>query len=152
VFRQTAAALAIALAGTGCGARASSQNDREWDANARGVVEQLRGDVVEVAGFDRLALARRGLRDESELYGLLVSYTDFGGCRHMVAALGAEPPGRRRASDLLRRTCVHLRRADDLFVRAVAGSAPRLLVAATREVLAGVPLLDRAALELARRS
>ena len=152
MHRETAAALAIILAGSGCGARISSQNDREWDANARGVVEQLRSDVVAVAGFDRLSVARRGLRDESQLYGLLVSYTDFGGCRHMVAAFGREPSGRRRVSQLLRRTCLHLQRADDLFARAVARSAPRLLVAATGEALAAVPLLDQAALELARRS
>lgn len=142
--------LAVAALAAGCGAGAPRPVDREWIANARGVVEQLRTDVVAVSGYDRVGVARTGLRDESQLYGLLIAYTDFGGCRHMVAAIGVEPPGRARVVQSLRRACLHLRRADLLFTRAIAHRAPRLLAAATHQALAAVPSLDAAALELAR--
>ena len=141
--------IAVVLA-AGCGSPSAPPSDRQWSANARGVVEQLRADVIAVSGFDRPGPARAGLRDESQLYGLLVSYSDFGGCRHMVAAVGVEPAGRARAVTLLDRACVHLQRADRLFTRAIARSAPPLLVAATRQAVAAVPVLDAAALELSR--
>jgi hypothetical protein len=151
VLRETPAALLVVVVLAACGAtaRPPPPANREWTANARGVIDQLRGDVVAVSGFDRAPAARRGLTDESELYGLLVSYTDIGGCRHMVAALGAEPKGRERAVVLLRQSCLRLQQADALFTRAVARNAPRLLVRATRRAVAAVPLLDAAALELA---
>lgn len=148
MLRGTAAVLAAFA--VGCGASASPPPDREWIANARGVVAQLRGDVVAVSGYDRLDAARAGLGDESQLYSLLVAYTDFGGCRHMVSAVGAEPPGLGRAVRLLHRACLHLKRAELLFTRAVARDAPRLLASATQETIAAVPSLDAAALELAR--
>jgi len=147
---SAAAALAALAAGCGASERAVEPSTREWTANTRGVVEQLRGDVAAVAGFDRLAAARRGLADESELYGLLVAYTDFGGCRHMAAAVGAEPPGRTRVVRLLRRACAYLGRAEGLFTRAVKERKPSLLVGATREATAAVPALDEATVELAR--
>jgi hypothetical protein len=140
----------VAVLSTGCGTHKSAQSNREWVANARGVVDQLRSDALAVAGFDQFRPARRGLTDESELYGLLVSYTDFGGCRHMVSAVGVAPRGRARVVRLLRRACVHLERADRLFTSAVERKAPRVLVTATREALAAVPVLDSAALALAR--
>jgi len=155
VLRETAAVVVAAALAAGCGAQTEApavQSNREWIANIRGVVDQLRGDVVAVSGFDRVAAARKGLRDESQLYGLLVAYTDFGGCLHMAAAVGVEPPGRTRAVRLLHRACVHLQRADHLFTRAVARTAPRLLVSATREAVAAVPSLDAADLELTRRA
>jgi hypothetical protein len=148
--RWIVAATAVAVLAAGCGGHGQTQSDREWMANARGVVEQLRGDVLSVSGFDELATARRGLSDDSELYGLLVSYTDFGGCLHMVAAVGAEPPGRARVVELLHRACLHLQRADRLFTSAVERKEPHLLVTATREALSAVPVLDDAALELAK--
>src|SRR4051812_4220010 len=93
VFRETAAALLVVAAlAAGCGANEPTASDRQWIANARGVVDQLHGDIVTVAGFDEPGAARRGLRDDSQLYELLVAYTDFGGCLHMTAAVGAEPP------------------------------------------------------------
>ena len=152
MLRKAAAVLVAFTAGCGAGASPTPTPDREWIANARGVVEQLRSDVVAVSGYDRLATARTGLRDESQLYGLLVAYTDFGGCRHMVAAVGVEPPGRARVVRLLYRACVHLQRADGLFTRSVAHRAPALLATATRAAIAAVPALDAAALELARRA
>jgi hypothetical protein len=152
VPRTIAAVLAVAaLVAAGCGA-AAPPPDREWIANARGVVQQLHGDVVAVSAYDRVGTAREGLRDESQLYGLLVAYTDFGGCRHMAAAVGTEPPSLSGVVRALRRACLHLQRADGLFTRAVAHHAPPLLAAATREALVAVPSLDAAALELARRA
>ena len=133
-----------------CGATPPPQADREWTANARGIVRQLRGEVVAVSGYDRVDVARAGLRDESQLYGLLVAYTDFGGCRHMVSALGVAPPSLTDVVSSLRAACLHLQRADRLFARAAAQREPRLLVGATRDALASVPSLDAAALTLAR--
>jgi hypothetical protein len=150
VLIERAALLAVIALAAGCGAGAAAPTDREWIANARGVVGQLRTDVVAVSGYDRVGVARSGLRDDSQLYGLLVAYTDFGGCSHMVAAVGVEPPGSARVVQSLRRACLHLRRADLLFTRAVARGASRLLAAATREALAAVPFLDAAGLELAQ--
>jgi hypothetical protein len=152
VLRETAALVVVAALCAGCGPRTPTPASREWVANAHGVLEQLRGDIVEVSGFDRVDVARKGLRDDSQLYGLLVVYTDFGGCRHMTAAVGVEPPGLGRVVALLDRACLHLQRADRLFTRAVAHTAARLLVSATREAVAAVPSLDAAALELARRT
>jgi hypothetical protein len=150
VLRLTVAVLVVAASVAGCGAGAPPPTDREWIANARGVVEQLRGDIVAISGYDRVATARAGLRDESQLYGLLVAYTDFGGCRHMVAAVGVEPPRLASVVRSLRVACLHLQHADLLFTRSVARHAPRLLAAATQQALAAEPSLDAAALELAR--
>ena len=151
MLRVVAAVVAVAALAAGCGAGAPPPTDREWLANARGVVEQLRTDVVAVASYDRVGLARVGLRNDSQLYGLLVAYTDFGGCRHMVTAVGAAPPRHAAALRSLRGACLHLQRADLLFTRAVARSDPGFLTAATRQALAAVPLLDTAALELTVR-
>ena len=148
LLRATTAAVAVAML-VACGATAPSPLDAEWTANARGVVQQLHGEVVAVSGYDRVGEARGGLRDESQLYGLLVAYTDFGGCRHMVAALGVAPPSLTRVVGSLRVACLHLQRAERLFTRAVAQHAPRLLVDATQQALAAVPSLSAAALELA---
>jgi hypothetical protein len=142
--------LAVAVFAAGCGAKAPPPIDREWTANARGVVAQLREDVVAVSGYDRLAAARAGLRDESQLYGLLVAYTDFGGCRHMVAAVGVAPRRLAGVARSLRAACLHLQRAARLFTRAVAQHAPPLLVKATLEAEAAVLSLNAAALELGR--
>jgi hypothetical protein len=151
MVRDTTAVVVLVALAAACGTTAPSPSEREWTANARGVVEQLRGDVIAVSGFDRADVARAGLHDESQLYALLVAYTDFGGCRHIVAAVGVQPVGLARAVELLRRACVRLQRADRLFTRAVARTSPLLLIAATREAVAAVPSLDAAALELRRR-
>jgi hypothetical protein len=150
VLRGTVVVLAVAAFAAACGAKAPPPIDREWTANARGVVAQLREDVVAVSGYDRLAAARAGLRDESQLYGLLVAYTDFGGCRHMVAAVGLAPPRLAGVARSLRAACLHLQRAAGLFTRAVAQHAPPLLVKATPEAEAAVLSLNAAALELGR--
>ncbi|MFL5954336.1 MAG: hypothetical protein ACJ76I_09545 [Gaiellaceae bacterium] len=147
MLRKTAAALLI-FGLVGCGSRAASPPDREWTANARGVEHQLREDIVAVSALDRPRAARRALHDDSQLYGLLVSYTDFGGCRHMVAALGAVPERYRAAQSLLERACRDLRTADALFMRAVSREDPTLLVRATSAAVRALSSLDRAQLAL----
>jgi hypothetical protein len=149
VLRQTTAVVFVAVLAA-CGGTAPSQTDREWISNARGVVEQLREEVGSVSGYDQLGAARTGLHDESQLYGLLVAYSDFAGCRHMVAALGVAPPRLAGVVRSLRAACLHLQRAGRLFTRAVAQHAPPLLVDATPEAQAAVPSLYAAALELGR--
>jgi hypothetical protein len=155
VLVRIAPLIVAALVAAGCGTPPSAprteSSAREWVDNARGVVQQLRNDILTVSGFDDVASARRGLDDESQLYGLLVAYTDFGGCRHMAAAVGVEPPGQAHVVQLLRRACARLQRADALFTRAVARKEPRLLVGATLQAVAAVPVLDAATLALARR-
>jgi hypothetical protein len=149
VLRKPAAAIVV-LALAGCGSRAAAPTDREWTANARGVAQQLRGDIVSVSGLDRVRPARVALHDDSQLYGLLVAYTDFGGCRHMVAALGVEPARFRAAQQLLAHACVDLQAADVLFMRAVARNEPALLVRATTAAVRALSSLDRAQLALPR--
>jgi hypothetical protein len=150
VLRKTAVALFV-LVLAGCGSHGVAPLDREWAANARGVAQQLRGDMVAVSGLDRPRVARRALHDDSQLYGLLVSYTDFEGCRHMVAALGVEPAHLRAVQRLLDRACDELHAADALFTRAVQDEDPALLVRATIVGLRALPLLDRAQLALHRQ-
>jgi hypothetical protein len=150
IVLRNAIVIVVAATLAACGGTAPAPTDREWIANAHGVVEQLRGDVLAVSGFDRAGPARAGLHDDSQLYGLLVSYSDFGGCRHMVAAVGVEPARFGPAVELMRRACVHLARADTLFTRAVARTNAALLIRATREAVAAVPPLDAATLALRR--
>ena len=66
VRRETAAVVVVAVLAAGCGAHAETptvQSNREWVANVHGVLDQLRGDVVAVSGFDtRLALTEAASR------------------------------------------------------------------------------------------
>ena len=147
MLRKTVAVV-FALVLTGCGSRPPAAADRQWRANARGVAQQLRQDVVAVSSFDRGPLARAGLRNDSQLYGLLVSHTDFGGCAHMVAALGDAPPSLEPARRLLATGCARLRVADGFFTRAVARDEPQLLVRATLAAQQALAPLERAELAL----
>ena len=114
------------------------------------MIQQLRQDVRVIASEGGgLRAARSTLHDESQLYGALVVYTDFAGCRHMLVALGAPPKGLRLVRRDLRAACFHLEHASALFTRAVARSSPRTLVAATRSALRAAGPLDRARLRLA---
>jgi hypothetical protein len=144
-----AAAAAVVLAACGNGGSPPSQSAaREWTANANGVIDQLRGDTVAASDGDNSRSARAALHDESRLYGLLVAYSDFGGCHHMVDAVGEPPPTLRGVRATLARACTDLQRAASLFTRAAARSDAGALVAAARVVRVAAPLIDRAALEL----
>ncbi len=144
-----AAAAAAALAACGSGPpRTPRSAASEWTANAAGVLDQLRADTVAASDGDTIPSARAALRDESRLYGLLVAYSDFGGCNHMTAALGAPPPGLDSIRATLGRACADLQRASALFTRAASKSDAPSLVAAARAVRAATPLLEHAELEL----
>ena len=157
VRRATATGVALAAAVlVGCGGArplhvSAATADREWVANAAGVIDQLNTDVAAVApaGAD-LATARHSLRDLSDLYGLLVAYTDFGGCNKMVGGTGNAPPGFARVVMELARACSGFERGAALFTRAASGSGDaRALIAASKQVKAAAALLYRATLALA---
>src|SRR6476659_1371305 len=108
-------ALVVTAACLGCGTTRAAPAERQWIANTRGVIRQLQVDLGQVSDTGTVAEAGRTLTDESRLYTALVVYTDFGGCRHMVAALG-KPPARFRAVDAeLERACTNLQRSSALF-------------------------------------
>ncbi len=147
----------LAVAGlTGCGGSTGPGNvrgasvDREWVDNATGVIDQLNGDVSAAEpARPGLAGARRSIGDLSELYGLLVAYTDFGGCAKMVSGMGQAPP---RFANVVRRlgpACARFERAAVLFTRAASDHDARALLAASREVAAGRALLYRVMLAFA---
>ena len=92
--------------------------------------------------------AERALHDESSLYTALVVFTDFGGCRHMVAALGSIPPRLEHAVAELRTACTELQRAAALFTRAVRRTSVTLLDAAIETAQRALVPLDRASLAL----
>jgi hypothetical protein len=119
----------------------------QWQANARQVVEQLRADLAaaEIGGTTRAAAAK-ALTDVSDLYGLLVAYSDLAGCRAMVGATGA-PDGVVAAFGPV---CTHLQRAAALFGVAARRDDAAALVRAGREVVLAQPHLVRAMLAISR--
>jgi hypothetical protein len=139
------AALVCAACGSGQARTASAA--REWRANATGALTQLQQDVsaTGVGGTTR-ADAARALANTSDLFGLLVAYSDLGGCRAMIAATTAPPA----IAVQLARPCGRLERAAALFSRATVHSDPDALVRAGREARRAEPELVRA-LVVARR-
>ena len=117
----------------------------DWRANARQVVQQLRVDIATAAvGGTTTADAAKALRDTSDLYALLVAYSDLGGCRQMVSSAG--PPA--RVARVLVPACRHLERASALFARATQRSEPGALVRAAHEIGLAQPALVRAMLAI----
>jgi hypothetical protein len=153
-MRRTVAGLVAAaclLASAGCGAKAhqggARQVDREWVDNTAGIIDQLQRDLVlGSAQGDSLAAAREALR--SGLYTLLVAYTDFGGCRHMVASAGVAPERFAKVTRPLRVACSRLERAAGLFTRAASDDDAPALVEAEHLATSAAPLLVRAREEL----
>src|SRR6476661_4499013 len=141
-------ALVVTAACLGCGTTRSAPGEREWIANTRGIIRQRQADLGQVSDGGTVAEAGRTLTDESRLYAALVVYTDFGGCRHMVAALGTTPARFRRVGLELDRACANLQRSSALFTEAVAGKNARTLAAASRVArrAAGPLLLSELAL------
>jgi hypothetical protein len=142
----TAAGAVFLCAGCG-GAPKPAASDRAWRANAAELVSQLRADVAatELAGTSTRSAAR-SLANVSDLYTLLVAYSDLAGCAAMASATSAPPAVVR----VLSRPCGRLQRAAALFTRAETSKRPALLAQATREVERAVPQLVRVAL-LVRR-
>lgn len=152
---RTFAVCVAALALVGCGdARAPRDHvsGREWRSNTSIVVHQLQADIAEtqITGGTPAA-ARASLRDDSSLYGLLVSYSDFAGCREMVASTGPTPPGASRIVRSLVEGCRHLERASTLFTAAVRNDDGASLLAARREAGRALPRLVDAAARLKDR-
>jgi len=141
------AALVLVTGGCGSGTRPAAPPANEWRANARQLVEQLRVDIAgaAVAGTTR-ASAAHALRDVSDLYALLVAYSDLGGCRAMVTA--AAPP--EAVVSALEPACTHLQRAASLFARAAQRKDPDALLRAGRETGRAEPQLVRAMLAIRR--
>jgi hypothetical protein len=148
-IRRCGALLAV-LALVGCGTSHRRQPAGEWPTGAAVVIKQLRGDILAVVGADRVPAARRALTDESQLYGLLIAFSDVAGCRHMVSSLGTRPGQFAPANRLLTRACRPLQRAATLFTRATTRTDPRALVAAVHQAAAALAPLDRATLALGR--
>jgi hypothetical protein len=110
-------------------------------------VQQLRVDIATAAvGGTTNDTAAKALRNISDLYALLVAYSDLGGCRQMVSS--AAPPV--RVARPLVSACRHLERASALFSRATQRSDPAALVRATHEAGLAQPSLVRAMLAIRR--
>jgi hypothetical protein len=147
-----AAACLTALAACGGSASRSEptrQSVNEWVANAADVIAELQRDVLlSTTGGSTLAAARHTLHDSTILYTILIAYTDFGGCIHMVSSLGAAAPQFEKVEAVLMRACAAFEHAGALFTHAVTASDPHSLLAATRLALRTWPVLARASDEL----
>jgi hypothetical protein len=111
------------------------------------VIDELERDLrLESGAGDTIAEARETLR--IGLYTVLVAYTDFGGCRHMVAAAGTPPDGFAEVTSALDAACALLQRSAVLFTRAATKNDPAVLLRAGRVASAASPLLVRAKVEL----
>jgi hypothetical protein len=148
------AVLAAVFVAAGCGGGAESSPSpkallREWKANVAVVIQQLRSDVdvTQVAGTTS-ASANAALRNESDVYALLVAYTDLGGCHRMVVAAGTSTPATERVDRLLASACGHAERASSYFTRAVRTGSGDALLAGAREARHSLPALVRAAAAL----
>ena len=120
-----------------------------WSSSVGGFIENLDENVLlSTSGGDTLAAARSALHDESDVYGMLVAYTAFGGCRQTLVNLGAPPASLRSVQSTLAAAGRRLERASALFARAVQRSDARALLEATRTTLKVAPLLSRARIEL----
>lgn len=141
---------AAGLAGCGGGAAPHAAGEGEWVANASGVIDQLNADVSTVAPAGTgIRAARRSLRNLSDLFDLLVAYSDFGGCDRMVGGIGKAPPRYLVVVDDLERACVRFQRAATLFTRAASVHDAPALLAASRQVTLASALLYRATLAFA---
>jgi hypothetical protein len=146
-------AVACIAALTACGSTSApvAGTDREWVANTSGVIDELERDVsLAGSGGDTLTAARQALGDQSNLYTILVAYTDFGGCSHMVSAAGTPTERFARVERTLASACTRFERAAGLFTRAITRHNARDLLAASRTTLDASPLLTRAKVELER--
>ena len=149
--RLLAAACIAALTACGETSAPGTGTDREWVANAGVVIDQLERDVLLAAnGGTTMHAAREALQRQSNLYTILVAYTDFGGCSHMVSSVG--PPAARfaRVERSLAEACTVLKRAAALFTQAVTNHDARALFTATRTTFRAAPLLVHAKAELDR--
>jgi len=150
--------LALVLAGAllaGCGSGSDTSTpqpslERGWLGAARQLVSTLQKDVLLSAyGGANVATARRALLDTSDLYALVIAYTDFGGCGKVVESFGQPDHAAEAPIAAIASACAQLEHAAAIFRRAMVGNSPKILVAATRASLAAEPLLLRAKAALA---
>ena len=146
-----AAVLALAGCGGTGGRSAEAVSLREWASNAAIVIHQLRSDIetTQLAGATR-ASARAALRNESDVYALLVAYTDLAGCRSMVVGAGPTTAATLRVGRLLAQACGFAGRASTLFTTAIRSRSGSALLAAAVDARRALPLLIRAAAALVR--
>jgi hypothetical protein len=138
--RRVACLAALAVAAAGCGGQTgtTSQSTAQWRANAMGALSQLRHDVsLTSIGSGSLGDANRALHDDSDLYALLVVYTDLGGCSHIMSELGAPA----RIGRILARACPGLERAAASFSFATQSGDAAALLRAARQAHRAEPLL-----------
>src|SRR5438093_5206004 len=137
--------VAVLLAGCGHASKPPPPTEREWVDNAAGFIDGLANSLeLSANGGSDLASARRALRDESDLYAMVVAYTRFGGCRETLFNIGVPVPRMRKVERTLRLACGRFERSAALFTRAITGSDPKALLAATQTALRASPLLYRA--------
>lgn len=148
------AVLAAVVVVAACGGTAEPSPSRqtllrEWKANMAIVIQQLRADVdvAQVVGTTSSS-ARAALHDQSDVYALLVAYTDLGGCHRMVVAAGESTPATERVARSLASACGHAERASTFFTRAVRTQSGDALLAGEREASRALPALVRASAAL----
>jgi hypothetical protein len=142
-----------AALGSGCGSMPSRDSaGGQWRANLSVLLHQLHADLgLAQVGGGTPSTARSALLDDSSLFALLVAYTDFGGCRRMVAQAGGGFTVReRRVEAEFDHACDHFVRAANLFARAAGADDGGVLLAALHEANRGMPALIRAGAALDR--
>jgi hypothetical protein len=141
---------------TGCGSSShgpappSPALQRAWLANARQLVATLETDVLLSAyGGANVATARRALANSSDVYGMVLAYTDFASCGKLLGSFGPPGPTHAAARRALGLACKQVEEAAAIFHDAMSRNDPKILLAATRAALAAEPLLVQARAELA---
>jgi hypothetical protein len=150
--------LALILAGAllvGCGSGSHTSTprsslERGWLGAARQLVSTLQKDVLlSVYGGANVATARRALLDSSDVYAMVIAYTDFGGCGKVLDSFGHPGPAAEAPIAAIGAACAQLGQAAMIFRRAMISHSAKILVAATRASLAAEPLIVRAKAALA---
>ena len=135
----------VGSAGCGTARPAPPVAAADWQGNTSRLVQQLRVDIATAAvGGTTTGAAAKALRSTSDLYALLVAYSDLGGCTQMVSSAAAPA----RVARALAPACRHLERASALFARATQRSDPAALVRAWHEIGLAQPSLVRAMLAI----
>jgi hypothetical protein len=157
--RLTALAALVAIGALlgGCSGNAAtlapgpgSAGEREWVANASQLVDALESDLLATGtGGSNLATARRALASQSDLYTMVVAYSQFGDCTHELANVGTPSRRAEMAAQAIAGACRKLSHAAALFHRAASQDDPAALIAATRGAVAAEPLLLSARADLA---
>jgi hypothetical protein len=138
------ALVALLLSGCGStgGSRASAvEREREWGSGAAQLLAGLDEALTRVADAGVGAFT---LENTSALYEALLGYTYLGGCSRLLIQLGEPAPRQTVLRSVLRKACVHLVHASNVFTRAVRLERPALLVDAAREALGTASMLRRA--------